>query len=175
MALTREQKQKIIEDLKEKIARHKAILFLDYSNLKAKDLFSLRNLLKKEKSLLKVAKKTLLGLALKQEYPELAEKIKELEGQPCVVFSFTDEITPAKIVYQFSKENSEVKILGAFFEGEFQTPEAVIALAQLPTREELLGKLVGSLSNPMAGFVNSLRANLERFVYVLSQAPSRNS
>ena len=170
MPLTKKQKQEILEDLKEKIASQKAMLFLDFANLKAKDLFALRNLLKKEQNLLKVAKKTLLSLALKQKYPQLAEKVKELKGQPCIVFSFSDEILPAKIIYQFSRENPELKILGAFFGGEFQKPEDVINLAQLPSRKELLAQLLSSFSGPMRGLVNSLRGNLQKFAYILLQA-----
>ena len=67
-----------------------------------------------------------------------------------------DEIAPARIAYQFSKKNENFKILGGIFEKRFIDKERVLVLANIPTRNELLGRLVGSLSSPMASFVRVL-------------------
>lgn len=169
MALTRQQKQKIIKELKEKIAEQKTMLFFDYSNLKAKDLFSFRRLLKKEENLLKVVKKTLFNLALQEKYPEIAKRVDNLEGQLAVIFGFGDEILPAKLLYRFSQEHPGVKILGGFFEGKFQSSETVLTLAQLPSRQELLTNLTASLFRPVYSFVTCLKENLRKLVFILSQ------
>jgi len=97
MAQTKAQKQKILDQLKEKIARQKAMIFVDFTGLKVKDLSNLR---KKLKGItgdeIKVAKKTLLGLALKSAKLEL--EIKKIPGEIAVVFGYQDEISPAKII-----------------------------------------------------------------------------
>ena len=167
MALTKEQKKKILEDLKEKIAKQKMMIFVDFTGLKVKDLFELRKRLKKADSQLKVVKKTLLNLALRQKKIEIGKEI--LKGEIASVFGFKKEIIPAKIVYQFSLENPNLKILGGFYEDEFKEAEEMVTLAQLPTKEELLAKLVRSISAPILNFVNVLQGNLRGLVSILSQ------
>lgn len=167
MALTREQKQKIIQEVKDKIARQKAMVFVSIENLKAKDLFGLREKLKKADCLLVVAKKTLLNIAFKEKKIDFdKEKIK---GQPALVFGFGDEISPAKIAYQFSRKNENLKISGGFFENKFIEAEEVIELAKIPSREALLARIVGSISAPIANFANVLQGNIKGLITVLSK------
>lgn len=169
MALSKEQKQEVIKELEEKIACQKAMVFFDYSRLPAKDLFSLRESFKKEQNLLKVAKKTLIVRALEGYSLSLAEKIKNLEGQLSIVFSFSDELKPTKILYQFSKKNPKLKILGGFIDGEFQNPETIIALAQVPSKQEILARLTGALAVNLCGFLGCLKGNLSKLTYLFSQ------
>jgi len=167
MALTKAQKQKIVEDLKEKIAKQKAIIFIDFSGLKVKDLSGLRRKLKVADCQLKVAKKTLMGIAFKGAKIEV--EAKKLPGEVALVFGYKDPISPAKIVYQFAAMNPSLKILGGFFENKFRELEEIITLAQLPTREELLVRLVGSIQAPVSNFVRILEANIKGLIYVLTK------
>lgn len=166
MALTKEQKQKIIEELKENIENQKAMVFVDFSGLKTKDLFELKNKLKQSGAILKVCKKTLLCLALKTK--KIAVNVKNLQGQIAVVFGFEDEMAPLKQAYQFSQTNESLKILGGFLENEFQEKDYILTLAQLPSRQELWARLVGSVSAPMANFVNVLQANIKGLILALN-------
>jgi len=165
--LTRAQKQKIIEDLKEKIARQKTMIFIDFTGLTTKDIFDLRKKLQMVESQLKIAKKTLVQIALNEM--GLKTEIKKLKGEIALIFGLKDEISPAKIAFEFSKENPNLKILGGFFENEFFEAEKVVELAKLPTRKELLAKLTSSISAPISNFVNVLQNNLRNLVYILSQ------
>lgn len=166
MALAKVQKQKILDELKEKITKQKIMIFVDFTGLKVKDLSNLRKKLKKAGDEIKVAKKTLLGLALKSA--KLETEIKKIPGEIAVVFGYKDEISPAKIIYQFVLANPNLKILGGFLENKFREAQDFITLAQLPTKEELLARLVRSVSAPISNFVSVLQANLRNFVYVLS-------
>lgn len=168
MALTKEQKQKVVEKLKQNIARQKAVVFIAIDGLKTTELFDLRKELKKDNCLLTVAKKTLLSIAFKQSKMEF--DAKELEGELALVFGFKDEIIPAEIAYQFSKKNKNLKILGGFFENEIKTAEEIITLAKIPSREELLTKVVSSISSPISGFVNVLQGNIKGLISVLAKA-----
>jgi len=183
MALTKTQKQRILTDLEGKIAKQKVVIFTDFTGLKVKDLSSLRRKLKLANSELKVAKKTLMGIAFRKakiEFEELrsslasakasAMEIKKLPGEIALVFGYKDEISPAKIVYQFSQENPNLKILGGFFENKFREIEDIITLAQLPTREELLARLVGSIQAPVSNFIRTLEANIKGLINVLAKA-----
>lgn len=165
MPFTKAQKQKVIEGLTQSLNNQKAVAFVDFQGLKVKDMVDLRQKLKKVGGQLKVAKKTLIKIALEKTGLKLE---KELEGELALVFAFEDPLSILKTVYTFSQTNESLKILAGVFEGKFIEKEEVIALAQLPSREELLARLVGSISSPISGFVNVLQGNIRGLVYVLS-------
>ena len=167
MPLNKAQKKKIIDDLKEKVEKQKILFFVDLKGLKVKDLSNLKKRLKKVDSQLKVSKKTLLDLALKEK--KIGLDVKKLEGEVAVIFGFKDEILPAKTAYQFSLENKNLKIIGGYFAGKFVETEEMIAFSQLPTKNELLARLVGSVSAPISNFVQVLNANIKGLLQVLTQ------
>lgn len=166
MALTKEQKKKIITDLKDKFERQKITVFADFTGLRVKDLSNLRKGLKKEGSELKVAKKTLFGLVLRQAGMEV--DFKKMKGEIAAIFGYRDELSAPKAIHQFTFTNGNLKILGGIFEKNFVAAEKIIELAQLPSKEQLLGRLLGSISAPISNFVYVLEANIKGLVYVLS-------
>ena len=167
MPLTKAQKQKIIEDLRDKVHRQNTVLFVDFSGLKAKELFNLRKKLNVLGAKLKVAKKTLISLVFQEK--ELKVNPKELPGEVALVFGFEDEILPAKTVYQFSQEFPALKILGGIFEREVRAAGDIIELAQLPSKDELRARLLGSCNAPVSNFVRVITANIKGLIYILSQ------
>ena len=157
MALTKEKKQKSLVALKEKIAVQKSVIFADFSKVNSADLFSLRKQLKEQGCNLKVGKKTLIRIAFGQSGISFWAKMKKaIPGQLALVFGIEDEVAPARIAYQFAKKNENFKILGGIFESKFIDKERVLALASIPPRNELLGRLVGSLASSMTSFVRVL-------------------
>ena len=183
MALTKKQKTKQIESVKDKIAKgpegYPSVIFVDFAKVSAKDMFSLRKSLKEAGCNLKIVKKTLVRIAFGQSNISFWNKIKAIiPGQLALVFGIKDEIAPAKIASQFSKTNENLKILGGIFSArvpsgspcwEFIDREKVLALANLPSKQELLGKLVGSIASPMSGFLTVLQGNIKGLVVVLSK------
>ena len=155
MAQSKAQKQKVVEELAEKIEKQKSIVFFDFTGLKVKDLSQLRKKMKAESSEIKVAKKTLLKLALKKAGLEL--DVEKLKGEVALAFGFKDEISPAKLCYQFSLNSPNLKILGGFFEGKVRDAEEIIALAQIPSKDELLAKI---FFLPNFAVFNNLQFNL---------------
>ncbi len=166
MALTKTQKQSIIKDLKDKLARQKLVIFADFTGLKVKDLSLLRKELKGSKNEIKISKKTLMDVAFKENKIEVAAK--KLSGEIALIFGYQDQILPAKIAYQFSKNNPNFKILGGFMENQLKSAQDIIFLAQLPSREELLAKMLGSMSSPVSGFLNVLQGNIKGLVLALN-------
>ncbi|MDO8436384.1 MAG: 50S ribosomal protein L10 [bacterium] len=166
MAVSKIKKQEIIEGLRENIAKQKAIVLVGITGLKVKDLSVLRKKLKGVDAKIQVVKKTLASLVLKEKNFNFNEE--QFKEEIAFVFGFGDEVLPAKTVYQLSLEKNKVKILGGFFENQFKSKEEMILLAQLPTREELLAKLVGSIASPISNFVYALQYNLKGLVYLLS-------
>ena len=156
----------ILKRQNKKIKKQTTIIIVDFTGLKVVEAFDLRKQLKAVNAELKVAKKTLIQIALKNN--NLDKNIREMNGEIALVFGYNDEILPAKVVYDFSKKNENLKILGGFFEKEFQGAEKFIELAKLPSKEELLGRLVGSISSPLTGFVRSLQYNIKGLVFALN-------
>jgi len=157
MALTKEQKTKQIKDVREKISNQKSVVFVDFSKVPSQDMFALRRNLKSEGCNLKIAKKTLVRIAFGQSGISFWNKIKAaVPGQLALVLGIEDEIAPARIANKFAKDHESFKILGGIFENRFADREKVLALANLPSRNELLSRLVGSIANPMASFVRVL-------------------
>jgi len=157
MALTKEKKKQSLDSLKQKIQKQKAIVFIDFSKVNSKDLFNFRKKLKEEGCVLQVGKKTLVRIAFGQSHISFWNKIKtSVPGQLALVFGMEDELNPARITNQFVKINENFKILGGIFEKRFIDKDQVLVLAAIPTRNELLSRLVGSLSSSPASFVRVL-------------------
>lgn len=163
--LKKNQKKELVKNLTESVKSSKSVVFSDYKGLKVKDMTVLRKELRKSESDFRVFKKTLLKIALKEAGIEL--DTKKLEGQVAVTVSQADEVAPAKVIADFAKKNEGLKIVGGLLNLKEMSTEEMEALAKLPSKEELLAKLVGTLNAPISGFVNVLAGNLRGLVQVL--------
>lgn len=165
MGQTKQQKEVIVKELAEKLKGSKAVVFSDYKGLKVKDMTLLRKELRAEGVDLSVVKKTLINIALKDAGIEM--DVRALEGQIAIAVSEKDEVAAAKIIAKLAKANENLKIVGGVLGTKELTVEEVNALAKLPSKEELLSKLVGTLNAPISGFVNVLAGNMRGFVTAL--------
>lgn len=166
MALTREQKKEIVDDIQEKITRQSVIYFVNYKGLKAREMEDLRNQLKDVDANIMVVKKTLAKIALKEEGINFDPE--ELEGEIAFVFGFGDIISPAKAVDQFAK-NYSIKILGALLDEGVLESEKVEELANLPSKKQLQAQLVSTIASPLTGFVGVLEGNIKGLLTVLKK------
>lgn len=170
MPLTKEKKQEIVKDLDEKIKKQKAMIFVNFKGLKMDEISKLRGELRKSDAGFTVFKKTLMNIAFKSN--QIDVDAKELKEEVGIVFGFSDPISPAKIAYNFSKDNPNLKIVSGFMDGSVISEEQVLELAKLPSREELLSKLVGTIQAPISGFVAVLEGNIKGLIYTLKQVKS---
>ena len=175
MSLSKEEKKQIIDNLEKELHNNKFVILVDFKGLKAQDMYDLRNKLKSTNCSFKVAKRTLFTLAAKKENLIFEDKETELlhNTQPAVVFSKEGEIAPSKTIYQFSLQNKNIKILGGYLKNEslkfeFVPKESIIALAQLPSREQLLQNLVGTIASPLHQFVGVLQGNIKGLIISLN-------
>lgn len=166
MAITRQKKEEVLNDIKEKLSRNKLVVFVDYRGVNVTNLENIRKELRKDGIDFKVVKKTLINLALKDN--KINADVKSLEGQIGVVIGYNDEVTPAKTINKFAKELESFQILAGIFENNFVEKDKIIMLASIPSREELLAKFVGSINSPLSGMVNVLAGNIRGFVQVLN-------
>lgn len=171
MKQTKQQKAELIKELAEKLKVSKAVVFSDYKGLEVKDMTVLRKELRTAGVELKVLKKTLINIALKDAGIEM--DAKKLEGQIAIAVSSGDEVAAAKIIAKMAKVNENLKIVGGILGTNELSADEVKALAKLPSKEELLAKLVGTLNAPVSGFVNVLAGNLRGLVNVLKAVAER--
>jgi len=167
MALTKTKKQEIVKEIGEKVDNQKSIVFIDFKGTNVKTLSRLRRDLKKDGNEFRVAKKTLINVAFKEKNIDV--NVRDFEGEVGLAFGYEDEISPSKIVYNFSKENKTIKILGGYLDNLYYNAEDTIKLAQIPARDQLLANFVGTINAPVSNFVGVLGGTLGQFVQVLSQ------
>jgi len=168
MPKTRAQKQSTVADLTDKLQRTKGVVFVDYKGTKVKDAQKIRETSWAQGVDYEVIKKTLLKLAVASAQLEGKIDTDALKGNIAMVTGYQDEVDTAKFAARFSKELESFKILGGLFEGKYIDAREVSALASLPSRVELLAKLVGTIQAPISGLVNVLAGNLRGLVQVLN-------
>jgi large subunit ribosomal protein L10 len=163
------QKQEILRNLSEKIKKSKSVIFAGFNAFGVKDNEALRAKLIAGNNEYYVAKKTLMNLAFKDQNIE-SLNTRDFDGKIAAIFSYEDEVAPAKILGEFRKDKDKearVFFLGGILENKLLSREQVEALSKLPSKQELYAKLVGSMNAPISGFVNVLAGNLRNFVGVL--------
>jgi large subunit ribosomal protein L10 len=167
MAISRSKKEEVVLEVEKRLEKSLSAVFVNYKGIDVPSLEKMRNDFRKEDVDFKVIKKTLLQLILKKK--NIIADIDALEGQIAVIFANKDEISAAKSAHTFSKENDKLEILAGIFSNEYVDRSQVVALAQVPSRDELLAKMVGSMNAPVSGFVNVLQGNIRGLVQVLNQ------
>lgn len=171
--LTKDQKKRIVDDITDKFKRQKIAIFSDFHGVSVAKAQALRRLLKGADAEYKVSKKTLLDRAL--EKLGIETRTQKLKGEIGVAFGYGDEVSPAKTIFKFSKENETFKILGGILGGRILNDKEIIALAKLPSREVLIGQLLGVLQSPMRGLVSVLGGNMRNLVIVLNKIKESRS
>ena len=151
MATTKDQKVEILAELKQKFQGAKGIVFAQYSGLSVEDAQTLRRGLRESNVDYKVAKKTLIKLAAKDMGYDIPGEV--MEGPIGVAFGYDDEIVAAQKVSKFAKEFEGLSVMGGFMGGKAIDVTLVKQLADIPSREVLLGQFVGLLMSPLSGFV----------------------
>lgn len=174
------EKITFVEDLTKEFKDAKSLILVNYSGLNVTAQQELKKRLKEAGGRMVVVKNTLLkraGEAAKVDPEMLTDTV--LSGQTALVLADTDPVGPIQVLGKFSKEftTTDGKPLPKFkvgmVEGMFQDEKSLSKLATLPSRDALLGQVLGALIAPQYGIVGTLNANLQKLVYVLSEASKR--
>ena len=162
-----------VKELSESFSRAKAIYFTEYHGLNVGDLTKLRSEFFKADVEFKVAKNTLIKLAAEENKISGLEEI--LNGSTALAIAYDEPVSPAKVIKEFTKENELPSVKGILFDGEFMPGEDFKRLASLPSKEELLAKLVSMLNNPLQKLVSTLNAPLQNIAGVLNNLKEQKS
>ena len=167
MAKTRQQKEATLADLVKQLGEAKSVVFADFRGLNVTDVSDFRRKAKKENIGVLVAKKTLMRLAFKNAGYEGVDPVA-VDGSLVMVTGFDDEVAPAKLVADFAKSHEGLKIAAGVLERKFVDASVIKSLAKLPSKLELIAKVVGSIRAPLSGMVTVLSGNLRGLVNVLN-------
>lgn len=165
MPKTKIQKQNMVTDITDKLSKAKSLVFADYQGLTMSQLSAIRAELADQSAEFTVTKNNLLKIALKNNNHSFDDAV--LTGPIATLFAFGDEISPIKVLTKAIKDNNVGKIKGGMIEGEFIDETKVQKLADLPSKDELRGKVVGTIAAPLYGLVNVMQGNLRNLVYAL--------
>ena len=168
MALSKDQKQAQVTELKNKMSGAQSIIFAHYIGLSVAEIAELRNNLKEEGAEMKVAKKTLTKIAAKESgLPEIADE--NMDGPVSLIFSNDDPLAGAQIAFKFAKDHKQVELIGGIFEGNVISKEEAIELAKMLSRTKLLAKFVGICRSPLVNFAGICNSPLSGFARAVSE------
>lgn len=161
MAITRDKKQALVSEMTELLADSKMTVFAQYQGISVTDLQQLRRAAREAGVAIKVVKNRLVRVAL-AEHPTLKDvDTSDLKGQLLYAISSDDEVAPAQVLNSFAKKNPQLVLAGAFSgEGALLTVDEVKALAELPSKDQLIGEVVSQLLSPVNDITNALSGNL---------------
>jgi large subunit ribosomal protein L10 len=164
--LERTRKEQVVAQLHQKLQRATATILTDFKGLSVAELTDLRNALAAEQVDYCVVKNTLMRLASQETSASALQPL--IEGTCAVAISYGDPSVSAKIIKKYLKTNEKLKVKGGALGRHLLSIEAVGTLADLPPREELLGKLLGTLKAVPTGLVTVLSGVPRAFVGVLA-------
>lgn len=159
------EKVAVVEELKDKLSRSQGVILTDYRGLDVAQITELRRRLREAGVEYKVVKNTLTLLAARQV--DLADLEQYLTGPTAIAFGYDDPVTPAKILNGFAREHDDLEIKAGVLQGAIIDVDQVKALAELPSREELLAQVCRAMQGPIAGVVNVLQGTIRNLVYAL--------
>ena len=155
-----ELKQPIVEEIKGYAQDAKAAVIVDYCGLTVEQDTELRKQLREAGVVYKVYKNTMLKRAF--EGTDYAQLNDLLEGPTAIAFGVEDATAPARVLNKFAKTADALEFKGAVVEGTFYDVDGVKALANIPSREELISKLLGSMQSPIANFARVIKQVAEK-------------
>lgn len=165
MAISRQQKEKMVADYVDKMSRSRVMILADYRGLTVSNMMDLRQRLREQNGGFQVIKNSLFALALTET--GLPVPTDHLEGPLGVGFCFGEAPSVAKAMMDFARETQILEIKGAIMGTRFISPEQVRELAELPPREILLAQLLGTMQGPMSTLVSTITAPLREIAQVL--------
>jgi large subunit ribosomal protein L10 len=155
-----EEKKKVVAEIADKLSKSQSTIITDYRGLTVKQMNELRKKLREAGVEFKVLKNTLTQRAAEQV--GVSEINEYLNGPTAIAFGYDDVVVPAKIIYQFAKDNKELEIKAGIVEGKVVSVDEIKALAELPSREGLLSMLLSVLQAPIRNFALAVKAVAEK-------------
>lgn len=155
-----EQKQVIVNQIKDKLNGASSVLLVDYRGLTVEQDTKLRRDLREAGVEYKVYKNTMINFAI--EGTEFSDISKDLEGPTAIAISYQDATAGPRILAKVAKENDKLEFKSGIVEGNYYDAKGMLAIGNIAPREELLSRLLGSLKSPIASFARVIKQVAEK-------------
>lgn len=170
--MNRQQKEQLVSTLKKEFTDAQGAYLVGYQGLSVEDLRLLRNKLRENKAVFKVAKMRLVRRALTDELKDFDPCLKEQRG---IVFSYNEPTIVAKTLHDFAKDHEQLNIVLGFVEKEVIGADVIKVIASLPPREVLLAQALGMMKSPILQLAQLLNVMLVRLIFVLQQISEKKA
>ncbi len=161
-----EAKKQIVLEIKEKMEQSKGIIFYDYRGLSVEEVTNLRSQFRKVGVEYHVIKNSMLKRAA--DMLEIQGLDSTLAGPTAVAFGFNDPVAPAKVLVEFVKKVKKTEIKAGVLGTKVIDVKGIEALSELPSKEQLIAQLAGTLQAPISGFARSLSGIICKLGYALN-------
>lgn len=155
-----ELKKPVVEEISENVKDAQSVVLVDYRGLTVEQDTDLRKQLREAGITYKVYKNTMMNFAFKGT--DLEALAPYLEGPSAVAISISDATAPARVLSKFAKTAPALEIKGGVVEGVCYDAKGMDAIAKIPSREELLSKLLGSIQSPITNFARVMNQLAEK-------------
>ncbi len=163
--MKRDEKKKIVEDIRKKFSESKIVILTDYKGLDVENINELRRKLKDSEVEYRVAKNTLFMIASEGTDAELIKD--SFKGPSAVALSYNDPVVPAKILTEFAGSHEALEIKVGVMAGKILDLTAIRNLSALPSREVLLGQVLSVMNGVPTALVRALNDITVRLLNVL--------
>ena len=154
------EKQVVIDEIKDKFERAESAVVIDYMGITVEEADAMRKKLREANVDYTVYKNTLVKRAIAgTDYEDMAEV---LEGPSAFAFSFDDATAPARVLNESMKEFKKMEFKGGFVEGEYYDKDGIAQVANIPSRDVLISKFMGSIQSPIANFARVIKQIAEK-------------
>lgn len=150
-----EIKKPIVDEIKELLDGAKTAVVVDYRGLTVEQDTNLRRTLREAGVVYKVYKNTMINFAI--EGTEFADLAQNLEGPTAIAICKEDATAAARVLCKFAKDAEALEIKGGVIDGTYYDAAGVKAISSIPSKEVLLGKLLGSIQSPIANFARVIK------------------
>ena len=164
-----ELKQPIVEEISANIKDAQSVVLVDYRGLTVEQDTNLRKQLREAGITYKVYKNTMMNFAFKGT--DCESLTQYLEGPSAIAISTTDATAPARVICKFAKDAPKLEVKGGIVEGLSYDAQGIAEIAKIPSREELLSKLLGSIQSPIANFARVMDQLAEKGGAAACEAP----
>jgi len=166
--MNKNEKLNVVSAVTEIMEKSTAIFLTDYSGIDVDDINDLRNQFRNEGVNYKVFKNTLFKRALEEsgKYEKLAV---HLEGMTAFAFADENPVAPAKIIKKYFDKNKKLSLKACYIEGEYYDGSNLNTLASLPSKNDLVASIIGSINAPASGIVGAINAVMRDLVSVIDE------
>lgn len=172
--VTKQRKEEIVAELIEQIKGSDNFYFINYKSMPVKQMEALRNRLKEKQNSMRIAKNTLI----KRAFEAVEDKdlpFEKLQGMTALITTGEDSLSAAKILKEVVDKNKMPEFKGAFVEGQFFDGTQLKALAEMPTKPEIIASILGSLDAPVSGIVGAINAVMRDVASVIEAVAKKQA